>query len=231
MTNIVEVHDLFPISEQSAYIAFAPLDQEFDPSKRDRFSKIATSIFEDGNPSLFRFLLYRQKVRQRGSPAGEIAEAVFESYRMGLIVGYTALQMEAEERTPGVGTLPEISIEFYGPWIRDTIDREVTDIEALSDILGARDSEIDAGSDEAIEADLEKLELLERLNKFRFGYVSAFFKSEPALNNAVDRYITETNPLASAIRLSAFGRAVRDVCSIFKAYHEVQSLKATLGNS
>lgn len=172
MARIPEVDNLFPISEMSAYIAFGPFDQQFAPSKREGFLKRAASLIEDGDPHLYRFLLYRQHARLKDAP-----------------------------------------------------------LEALGNVLGNDDPELGLDEDEHTGLVLQKFGSLDKLNRFRSGYVRAFFTGEPALKDAVDKYMTDTNPLASVIRLPDFARGIRDVVSIFKAHHEIQSLKATFGNS
>jgi hypothetical protein len=212
------VHDLFPLGEKAVNAAFGMINREYNTEERAalrRSSEVGIVVrnralltepvifYDDWRDALGGGPL----INKPGVPNPR------KSYVDGLIVGHTAVQMEAYYRTNYSGIAPTIPKEILRTWSRDETQKAVDDIDSLGRVL----------TDFEGPGLMTMLETMNRTNRYDLGRVYSFVKSEPAIENALDTHFPgSVNDFD--VMLIPFSKGLYDVCMIFRAFNDAQNL-------
>jgi hypothetical protein len=197
--SLKPVHNLFPVSKQSATTSFESIFSALESGK------VKVDILEDKieqfnkeNSVLYDFLSVTTLLMYESTED----EEVLDLYLLGALFAYTTLREEALRRG---GALPVITDDILRTTIIDLIDIEQNRIKLVN-----------ANSEKDLDSFLKILE--ER----RVKMIENFFQQEPELGARLQEYLSGFKKVhAEAIQLG-----ILDVYSVFRTNHEIEKFRS-----
>lgn len=213
--RIIKPYNLFPLRESSVNRAFRLIDVNVDESERQEM------VFETGENFMerdedffwgltFRYMTIREVISKSDPDMTPKSledlvrvDAPEYNYTMGVLVGYEAMTAEAEVQR---GILPKMTSASFNRWAQDDEQKLISDVRYLAGL-------VDEFNDYET---FRRIEVSDRLNRYRSGAVSAFMRSEPFLENAINKHFGESGEDHPELLLPVFGRGIQNVCSVMK---------------
>ncbi len=198
--SLKPVHNLFPVSTQSATTSFEYI---FGAIESGRVDILAGKLkqFKKENSVLHDFLSATASVIYELHESTEDKDAI-DLYLVGALFGYTALQEEAFSRG---GVLPVVSNDIIHTTMMDSIDIEQN-----------RAKLVNANSERDLDSFLKTLE--ERNVKM----VENFFQQEPELGARLQEYLSGFKK----VHAEAIQAGILTIYSIFRTNHEIEELRS-----
>lgn len=195
---IKPIHNLFPVSEKSAEIAFASIFESLETENTD-FLESTITVFSTENKKLYLdFINVASFLNTIMTIIGD--DRAIDYYSIGTILGYATLRTEAYSRG---GCLPEISEEIIDTQLLDFLGQEANIEEFLKENPQMN---------------------MERVLKGMIKTLEDFHEQEPALTKVLNKYVTTKidTPTHSILFLKGF----LNIYSIFKTNHEVEKIRS-----
>lgn len=181
--------------------------------------------------------------------------ATLHRYTQGIAIGFNTLSFEAANRS---GMLPVISFKTYQAWDHDETEKEQKDGQFYSVLAQSLDlgniiadrffggvlpeeianaiqnipanSEIDKLKHTILRNELmARINSISRFNRYGNGRIAAFLRSEPAIEAAMTNFKDPDEDMPYTF-MPQIAKGLFNIYSIFKAHHEVEELKTTLGS-
>lgn len=191
------IHNLFPISEQSATTSFESIMGALETGRVDILDD-KVKQFKKENTVLF----YRLSVAAIMLYELTKDEDVMDLYLVGALLGYTTLREEAIRRG---GALPVISDDILKTRIMDVIDIEQN-----------REKLVNANS----EKDLDSFSKI--LEEGKAKMVDNFFQQEPELGAVSKKYLSGFKK----VHAETIQSAILFVYSVFRTNHEIEEFRS-----